>query len=169
MNRKIVAGFMATVAHAAALPAGAADGIRPGKWEYTVTTQMPNMPQVQQLPPGVQLPPNAQMPASGGMTATHASCVTSTDPAAELAKPHGPASATSRCNVERTDRSGTTVSWATACTAPDGGVSRTEGAARYTGERMEANTRTRTTRQNGVPLEVSNHIVGRYLGPCDGR
>jgi hypothetical protein len=161
MKIKLVA---AAVLIAAALPAGAADGIRPGKWEYTVTTQMPNMPQV---PPGAPVPPHAQMPAGGGMTATHTSCVTSNDPAAELSRPHGPAAAQSRCNVERIDRTGGTVSWVTACTTPSG-VSRSEGKARYTGERVEADSRTRTTHQSGAPLEVSNHIVGRYLGPCDG-
>jgi hypothetical protein len=162
MNMKIVAGVAIVALHAAALPAGAAEGIRPGKWEYTVTTRMPNMPQAQQLPP------NVPMPAGGGMTATHTSCVTSNDPAAELAKPHGPAGAQSRCNVDRMDRSGTTVSWATTCTNPDG-VSRSEGTARYTADRVDADSRTRTTRQNGGAMEVSNHIVGRYLGPCDGR
>ena len=51
--------FMAAVLIAAALPAVAAEGIRTGKWEYTVTTRMPDMP---------QLPSNAQMPTAGGMT-----------------------------------------------------------------------------------------------------
>jgi hypothetical protein len=162
VNRKLVAAILVGAAQFSALPGGAADTIRPGKWEYTVTSQMPNLPQTPQLPP------NVRMPAGGGMTATHTSCVTSSDPATELSKPHGPAAAQSRCNIERVDRSAGMVSWATTCTIPDG-VSRSEGTARYTGEHMEANTRTRTTRQNGAPLEVSNHIVGRYLGPCDGR
>jgi hypothetical protein len=160
MNMKLVAGFLI----AAAVPAGAADGIRPGKWEYTVTTRMPDMPPA----PGAQLPPNVQMPAAAGMTATHTNCVTSNDPAAELAKPHGPATAQSRCNVEKMDRSGSSASWVTTCASPDH-VSRSEGTARYTGERVEADSRTRTTSRNGAALEVSNHIIGRYLGPCDGR
>jgi hypothetical protein len=160
MNMKLVAGFLIAVA----MPAGAADGIRPGRWEYTVTTRMPSMPQA----PGAQLPPNVQMPAGGAMTATHTNCVTSNDPAAELAKPHGPAAAQSRCNVEKMDRSGGTAAWITTCTTPEG-VSRSEGTARYTGERVEADSRTRTTSRNRAPLEVSNHIIGRYLGPCDGK
>ena len=90
------------------------------------------------------------------------------DPAAELSKPRGPAAAQSRCNVERIDRTVGTVSWVTACTTPEG-VSRSEGTARYTADRVEADSRTRMTHQNGAPLEVSNHIVGRYLGPCDGK
>ena len=83
----------ATALFAIALPtatgAQAADPIRAGKWEYTVTTQMPNMPQ---LPPGVKLPPNVQVGAGagGGMTVTHTSCVTASDPTAELRRPHGP-------------------------------------------------------------------------------
>ena len=151
----------AAVLIVSALPAAAAaaDGIRLGKWEYTVTTRMPNLPQPL---------PNVQVPAACGMTATHTSCVTSNDPAAELSKPHGPAAAQSRCNVERIDRTAGAVSWVTACTTPEG-RSRSEGTARYTADRVEADTRTRTTHQNGAPLEVSNHIVGRYLGPCDSR
>lgn len=160
---KIIAGMLVVVM-TVAFPAGAADGIRPGKWEYTVTTQMPNLPQ---LPPGVQ-PPSGGQSAAGGMTATHTRCVTSTDPAAELTKPQGPAAAHSSCNIERIDRRGATVSWATSCTTPDG-VSRSEGTARYTGDRVDADSRTRTTPRNGGAMEVANHIVGRYLGPCDGR
>jgi hypothetical protein len=161
---KVLAGILIAIAYAAAPPAGA-EGIRPGQWEYTVTTQMPHMPQ---LPSGVQLPPNAQMPAGGGMSATHTSCVTSGDPAAELSKPRGPNAAQSRCNVEKMNRTGGTVSWVTTCATPDG-TSRSEGTARYSADRMEADSKTRTTRANGAPMEVSNHVVGRYLGPCDGR
>ena len=147
-------------------PAQAADAVRPGKWEYTVTTQMPNMPQIPQLPPGVKLPPNVQAGA-GGMTATHTSCLTSGDPAAELTRPRGPRAAESRCQLEQMNRGGGTLSWVTSCTTPDG-TSRSEGSARYTADRMEATTNTRTTHQGGQPMEVTNRVSGRYVGPCDG-
>jgi hypothetical protein len=168
MHRAVLVGGLALASLAAAAATEAADGVRPGKWEYTITTQMPAMPQMPQRPPGVQLPPNVQM-RTGGVSATHTSCVTASDPAGELAKPRGPNAAQSRCNVERMNRSGGTLSWVTSCATPDG-ASRSEGSARYDGEHMEATTKTRTThRGGGPPLEVSNHIVGRYLGPCDGR
>jgi hypothetical protein len=165
--KTLLAGILVLVLPTATLPAAAADSIRPGKWEYTVTTQMPGGAQ---LPPGVQLPANVQLPAggAGGMSATHTSCVTSGDPAAELSKPYGPAAAQSRCSVERMNRGAGTLTWATSCTTPDG-TSRSEGAARFNADRIEADTKTRTTRQNGAALEVTNHIVGRYLGPCNGR
>jgi hypothetical protein len=168
VNSRFLAGpLLLALAAAAPIAAEAADGIKPGKWEYTITTQMPNLPNLPQLPPGVQLPPNVQMGA-GGLSATHTSCVTASDPAAELSKPRGPGAAQSRCNVERMNRSGGTISWVTACTMPDG-TSHSEGTARYSGDRREATTKTRTSRGNGPPMEVSNHVVGRYLGPCDGR
>jgi len=167
MNVKPAAGALLLLFSGGVLPALAADMMRPGKWEYTVTTQMPNMPQMPQLPPGVRLPPNVQMHAGGGgMTATHTKCVTSTDPAAELSKPQGPGAAESRCNVEKMNRSSGTVSWFATCTTPDG-TSRSEGTARYSADRMEADTKTRTTHGNGPPMEVTNHVTGRYLGPCD--
>lgn len=48
-------------------------------------------------------------------------------------------------------------------------VVHSEGAARYIGDRMEAGFKTRTTPVNGSPLEVSNRVLGRYLGPCDAK
>lgn len=164
MINRLAVATLALALLSSTLPAEAQDAFRPGKWEYTITTRMPNVPQ---LPPGVQLPPNVQMQA-GGMTATHTSCINSNDPTAELSKPRGPRAAESRCTVERMTRAGGTISWATTCTSPDATV-RTEGNARYQGDRMEADTKTRTTQPNGAPIEVSNHIAGRYLGPCDAR
>lgn len=162
--RLAAAAVLLLLALPAAPPARAADTIRPGKWEYTVTARLPNLPP----PPGATAPGNGQLPAGGGMTATHASCLESSDPVAELSKPRGPNAAQSRCRVEKMNRTGNAVSWVTSCTTPDG-TSRSEGTAHYTGDLMEADTKTRTTRQNGPPLEVTNHVTGRYLGPCDAR
>src|SRR5580700_6768232 len=89
VDRMLAAGALLGVGFSALTLADAADPIKAGKWEYTVTAQMPNMPQ---LPPGVKLPPNVQIGAGpgGGMTVTHTSCVASGDPTAELRRPHGP-------------------------------------------------------------------------------
>jgi uncharacterized protein DUF3617 len=155
------------LALAAAHPADAQTAIKPGKWEYTVTMQMPNMPQV---PPGVQLPPNVQMQqGAGGMSITHTSCMNGSDPTAELRRPGGPrGSAEGQCKVERLQQNGATVSWASTCKTPQATV-HSEGTAHYNGDRMEANFTTRTTHASGPPIQVSQHVDGRYLGPCDAK
>jgi hypothetical protein len=160
-----VLAFFASLAGAALTAVHAQDAIRPGKWEYTVTMQMPNPPQ---LPPGVQTPPNAQM-SGGGMTVTHTSCLNGNDPIAELRRPQGaPGSSEEQCKVERMQRSGGTINWASSCTTSEATV-RTEGTAHYNGGRMEANFTTRTVRANGAPIQAAQHVVGRYVGPCEVR
>lgn len=154
----------------AVVAAGGADAqtlIKPGEWEYTVTMQMPNMPQ---LPAGVKLPPNVQtQPGAGGMTVTHASCLNSGDPTEELRGQRGPqGSAEGQCKVERLKQEGATVSWASTCTMPEATV-HSEGTAHYNGDRMEADFTTRTTHAGQSPIQVSQHVNGRYLGPCDAK
>ena len=161
LTRIIAVSALALVAIDAA---DAQTAIKPGKWEYTVTMQMPNMPQ---LPPGGKLPPNAQaQPGASGMTITHTSCVNSTDPTAELRQPQG--SAEGQCKAERLKQEGATVSWASTCTMPEATV-HSEGTAHYDGDRMEANFTTRTTHASGPPIQVSQHVNGRYVGPCDAK
>ena len=151
----------------AAHAADAQTAIKTGKWEYTVTMQMPNMPQ---LPPGVQLPPNVQMQQGvGGMTVTHTSCMNSSDPTAELRRPRGPqGSAEGQCKLDRLQQTGGSVSWASTCTMPEAAV-HSEGTAQYNGDHMEANFTTRTTHAGGPPIQASQHVVGHYVGPCDAK
>lgn len=157
-----VLAFFASLTGAALTAVHAQDAIRPGKWEYTVTMQMPNPPQ---LPPGVQLPPNVQTQSgAGGITVT--SCVNTNDPTAELRRPHG--SSEGQCKVDRLQRSGSTITWASSCTTPEATV-HSEGTAHYNGDRMEANFTTRTIHANGAPIQTSQQVAGRYLGPCDAK
>lgn len=169
-----------TVAHGAAtaillfaalqLPAPAAfaqtaDSVRPGKWEYTVTTQMPGG--LPQLPPGVKLPPNVQVPTQGvggGMTQTHTTCIAGGDPTEELRRPRG----ASKCTMDRMQRSGGSIVWAMTC-ATQNGTLHSEGTGRYTADTLEVSIKSRTIARQGMPLEVSNHVTGRYLGPCDNK
>lgn len=167
---KLAVGTLLLIGLAAA-PASAQTA-KPGKWEYTVTTQMANMPQLPagvQLPPGVKLPPNIQLRGGpGGMSVTRTTCVTASDPTAELRRPHGPNAARSRCKIDKMERRGGAVSWATTCTVPDATV-HSEGTAQYAGDSMEASIRTTRVAGNGAPIEVSNRVVGRYLGPCNAK
>ena len=166
--KSTLAYVLAVLALAASRDAADAQtAIKPGKWEYTVTMQMPNMPQ---LPKDVQPPPNVQMQqGTGGMSITHTSCLNSGDPTAELRRPQGPqGSAEGQCKVERLQQTGATISWTTTCTMPEATV-HSEGTAHYDGDRMEADFTTRTTHAGGPPMQVSQHVNGRYIGPCEAK
>lgn len=165
-NLTRVLGILA-VAFAGAHTVHAQDAIKGGKWEYTLNMQLPKMPQ---LPAGVQLPPNVQTQSeAGGMTATHTSCLDSGDPTAELRRPQGPqGSNAAQCKVERLQQNGATITWASSCTTPEASV-HTEGKAHYSGDHMEADFTTRTTHAGGSPIQASQHVVGRYVGPCDSK
>jgi len=163
---KIGLAIAALLAIAAAAPtaASAEDAIKPGKWQYTMTMQMPNMPQ---LPPGVKLP-NGMAAAPGGMTMTHSSCVAASDPAEAVRHLQSRAGDKGQCTVERMEQSGGSVSWAMTCTEAQATV-HIEGTAHYSGEQMDADTKTSTTMPGGAPMQTSAHLTGQYIGPCDGK
>src|SRR5258708_3257920 len=150
----------------AALAAGsanAADGIKAGKWEFSAQVQMPNMPKI---PPGVTLPPGVSIGA-GGVNMTRTQCIDSAKPMPEDVhqrnEQHG------QCKVAKVDSSGGNVRWETNCTQSDGTTIHSEGNAHYAGNTMEANVKTRISGGGGPPKETSQHLVGRYLGPCDAK
>ena len=145
----------------AAGQAGAEDQIRPGKWEFHVQIAMPNMPK---LPPGVHLPAGMQMGA-GGMSVTRTSCVTSSNPLPPDSRMPKPGDKSSQCKVVKMDRHGGSISWIMDCESQQGGA-HIEGDAHYNGDTMEATFKTRTNK-GGAPAESSQHVTGRYLGPCD--
>lgn len=135
-----------------------AQGIKPGRWEFTSQMQMPGG--APQLPPGTQLPPGVQMPAGGGMSASHTSCI---DP--ERAVPTDPRP---ECKIDRMQRSGTTVNWSTTCTTAQGAV-RSTGVAQYSGDTMQATLETAIPQVGGRTMTTTQRISGRYLGACTGR
>jgi hypothetical protein len=145
-------------------PAHAADGIKAGKWEFAAQVQLPKMPK---LPPGISLPPGVNI-GPGGVNVTRTSCVDSATPTpADLRPPnqqHG------QCKVSKLDSNGGTVNWETTCTQADNGtVVHSQGVAHYAGDTMEATMKTLVTGSGGSPSETTQHITGRYLGPCDGK
>src|SRR5215831_10373649 len=140
--------------------AHAADMIKAGKWEFSAQVQVPNMPK---LPPGVQLPPGVNIGA-GGINAKRTSCLDSARPVP--ADMHPPSQQHGQCKVGAVNKNGNTVTWETSCPQSDGSVVHSDGVAHYTGDKMEATMKTRVT---GGISESSQHITGRYLGPCDGQ
>jgi hypothetical protein len=146
--------FLALPLVSLAVPARAADGIKPGRWEFSSQMQMPAMPQ---LPPGTHLPSGVQLQQGGGMSATHTSCIepdraVPTDPRPE-------------CRIERMQRNGGTVNWTTTCTTAQGAV-HSEGVAQYTGDAMQATLTTHIPQPGGQTMNTAQRITGRYLGAC---
>jgi hypothetical protein len=133
--------------------------------------RMPGMPA---LPPGTPLPPDVRMrPGADGVTVTHTACVATPDPMAALPSAHVPppgatGANTPQCKLDRLERNGGTISWASTCHMAEATV-HSEGTATYQGERMEARYSSRTTRPDAAPIEVSQHVTGRYLGPCTAK
>jgi hypothetical protein len=167
MHVKLVVAALLAAVCAGCAGARADDAIKPGKWQYTTTMQMPNMPQ---LPPGVKLPPNVQMQnGRGGMTVTTTQCITAADPSsAALKGTHVAERAGANCTTDHMDRSGGTASWAMTCATPEGGTMHIEGTAHYDGDQMEADVHNTMTSAQGQSFETSVHATGQYLGPCDG-
>ncbi len=150
--KKVAPSIVLSLLLGAAGAAQAADEIRPGKWEFTTQTQMPNMPPMPQMPPGMSLPPGMSMGAGGAMTMTHTSCVESSKPV-----PDNPGH---DCKIDKMERNGGTVTWAMTCKSPEGPV-KSDGVAHYNGDKMDATIATRMSGQT-----VSQRITGRHVGPC---
>ena len=144
-------------------PAQAADGIKAGTWEFSAQVQVPNMPK---LPPGVTLPPGVNI-GPGGVNVTRTSCVDAATPMP--ADMHPPNQQHGQCKVAKLDSSGGTVHWETTCSQTDGSVIHSDGVAHYAGDTMEATMQTRVSGGTGGTSETTQHVTGRYLGPCDGK
>ena len=156
MTRTLAAAaiLLATFQAGTMMSAGAAETIKPGRWEFTSQMQMPGGAQ---MPSGTSLPPGVQGRPGGGMSATHSSCINPdqavpTDPRPE-------------CRVERMQRNGATITWSASCTTGQGTV-RSDGVAHYAGNAMEAALTTHVPGQGGAVMDTKQRITGRYLGPC---
>jgi hypothetical protein len=131
-----------------------ADTVKPGQWEFTSQMQMPGGAQ---LPPGMQAPSGTSMQPGAGMRSTYRACIDS-----EKAVPSDPRGA---CKIDNVRRNGATVTWTGTCTTGQGAV-RSEGAARYSGDTMQANLTTQVPGANGQTMNTTQHITGHYLGAC---
>lgn len=151
--------FAALACGMVATPLFAADTIKEGRWQYTMQMDMPGMPKVE-MPANVQLPPGMKMPQMGpkGMTMNYERCVTKDDlvPRDDKGREH--------CTVTKQTRRGNTVEWAASCDTPDGKM-QGEGTATYTGEAMKS-TMHMTGTSHGRPIDMTQNVTGRYLGPC---
>jgi hypothetical protein len=130
----------------------AAEEIKGGKWQFT--TQM-------QLPAGMQPPSSPSVGSGGGPDMTRTACIDDSSPV-----PPEPQQASIQCKVDKVERNGGVVTWSMTCSSPRGPI-QSSGAARYSGETMEATLTARLPGPNGKPVNAPGHISGRYLGPCN--
>ena len=156
--RAIVCGVSAVLVLVG--PAGGADGIREGKWEFTSEMQMEGMPQMPALPPGVKLPPGMSVATRGNtMRSTVVQCITKDDlvPASEQKTDN-------KCKTTRMERRGNTINWRVVCTGKDMEMTG-DGVATYTGEVMDS-TMTMITQGQGQSTKQVVKTKGKYLGVC---
>jgi len=70
--------------------------------------------------------------------------------------------------MDRMERSGGSIAWSMTC-ATQNGTLHSDGTGHYTLDALDVSIKSRTIAAQGLPLEVSNHVTGRYLGPCDNK
>lgn len=111
---------------------------KPGKWQLTIETNMPNMPMKMQP-----------------MTFTH--CVTKEQ--AESNEPPKSPRESSDCKISDMKQDGNTMTWKMSC--PKQKITG-EGTATYSGDSFVMNTKI-----NMDGNEMSQKMTGKLLGPCD--
>jgi Protein of unknown function (DUF3617) len=157
MNTRVVlSGFLlaALLAATAPMAARAVEEIKGGKWQFTTQMQMPAAPQ---SPSGVQPRPE------GNTSMTRTACIDQANPV-----PADTQQGNVQCKLDEVDRRGSNVTWSMTCASPRGAI-QSAGAARYTGDTMEATLTARIPGPNGQPMDTPGRITGRYLGACDAR
>jgi Protein of unknown function (DUF3617) len=159
MRSRIIDRATAVAILVAGLGASAvAAEIKVGKWEFTVL-----VPGVTQLPPGLQNQPGVQA-GPKGITVRRTECTRSDHPLPSMAAPH----ANPLCKVDKTDVRGGTVRWSWSCTTETTTV-HSEGILHYHGEALDGEYTFRTRLVGHPPVEKSQSLTGRYLGPCDSK
>jgi hypothetical protein len=148
-NGILLAAFVTGILAGAA---GAAEEIKGGKWQFN--TQM-------QLPASAQPSPATQTTQSGSPGMMRTACVDADNPV-----PAETQQGNIRCTLDRVDRNGGVVTWSMTCNAPHGPI-HSAGAARYSGDTMEATLTARVPGPNGHPVDAPGRITGHYLGPCN--
>ena len=136
--------------------AGAEDAIKSGNWEYSATA-----PGITQLPPGVQPSPDMRLEPEG-LTFTRTRCITAADPFPPMHNEGEP------CQIDKTDVDGGTLSWSMTCATPKITVHE-EWIEHYHGETMDGQFTLRGTTPDHPPVEKTQPLKGRYLGPCTAK
>jgi hypothetical protein len=164
MRRISVALALAVVAVAGSMPgaAGADDSFKSGKWEFSATVPGAHLPPEVPSSPGVRAGPE-------GVTFSRTACITVADPLPPMARgPSTPADPSHPCKIDRTAVAGGTVNWSMTCVMPQITI-REEGAVHYHGATMDGEFKLSSARPGQPPIEKTQILKGRYLGPCDAK
>lgn len=129
----------------------AAGRIKPGLWEFTSELQAAAVSLAAAGKPAQETPTQA----AGGAKTTYTSCIAPDDAVpAEL----GP-----QCKLDRSERKGARITWWMSCESTQ---LQAEGVAQYAGDTMQATMISHLRGAAGAVTDVTQHITGRYLGPC---
>ena len=140
--------------------AGADDQIRAGMWEFSVL-----VPGVTHLPAGMENQGQVRL-GPEGMTVSRAVCTSSDNPLPPMiGGPPTPRDADHPCKSDKTDVSGGTVHWSWSCTTDKVAV-QSEGLVHYHEDALDGQFTIRTAIEGRPPIEKSQALTGRYLGPC---
>lgn len=153
-----------------ALAAGT--GLKPGMWEISTQTAMPNMPNLPKIPAGVQIPPEIQAKmAQKGIQISGANinagqvsirhCLTKE----QAERNEAPKGLDKNCQQTSVQRSGNTISYQMSCTgdhpATGSGQITINSPESYTG----SNTITAHTNNYGN-MTINTSMQGRWIGAC---
>jgi hypothetical protein len=146
IGRKILGSLLAVTVP---LAMAAADEIKGGRWQFTTEMQIPS----------------AAAPAgqSGGREMTSSACIDVNNPV-----PVEPQQGGVLCKIDEVRRNGGVVTWSMTCSSPQGPI-HSAGAARYSGDTMEATLTARIPGPNGQPTDAPGRVTGRYVGPCNAK
>jgi Protein of unknown function (DUF3617) len=153
MKTRVAKGILiAALVIVGAAAGGAAEEIKGGKWQFT--TQM-------QLPASAAARPGAPAGSGSGQGMTRTACVDAANPV-----PPETQQGNVQCKIDKVERKGGLVTWSMTCSSPQGPI-QSSGAARYSGDTMEATLTARLPGPNGQPVDAPGRITGRYVGPCN--
>ena len=133
----------------------AADGIKPGEWQFTSELQAPAPvagPQ-SSAPPSPQ--PQPQPPANNSAQTTYMACIASNSAV--------PAGLDPRCKLDGAQQQGSRVTWSMSCANTR---VRSDGVAQYHGDTMDGTMVSHVPGAKGAAMDLTQHITGHYSGPC---
>jgi hypothetical protein len=136
--------------------------IKAGEWEFSAT-----VPAAIQLSPGTPGWPEVRV-GPEGTTFLRTECITADNPLPPMARGTSAPGDGKSCAVDKTEVNGDTVSWSTTCTTPRV-MLHIEGTAHYHGETLDGEFVVRSKTADGPPIEGTQQLRGRYLGPCEAK
>jgi hypothetical protein len=116
---------------------------------------------VTQLPPGMEPSPDLRL-GPEGLTFVKTRCITAADPFPPM---HD---SDEVCKMDKTDVNGGNLRWSVTCATPKITVHQ-DWVMHYHGETMDGQFTLLSNMPDRPPIERTQQLKGRYLGPCDAK